>query len=433
MLAPDASTPAYVDAPSELPDVAVAVTPGVTDVAVYGGDDQAPPMPHRRAVWVLLILAMAAFVFACNEGSALGVISVVAEDMGRSEAQVGLMTTVFSVVGLLASIPAALVLGRYSRRHALTATVAVLAVGLAVVSTAASFEILLVGRGITALGHASFWAIVTPTVAGLFRSAERGRSMTKLFMGSSAAGILGIPAVTMLAEDAGWRLPYAVLAVVATLLAVAAFAVIPTFRAEQGTAARGIVPSWPIFVRILVVCLLAVASIGVTWTFITPFALEVAGLSVSALPVLFFVGGVTGVIAMWLVGRYLDRYPVRVVAYGMAGLITMWVLLALFGSVPAVMWFCVALQSFAWSVLVASMVNWAIRHAPGSTDTANGIYATVFNAGITLGSLGGAALLASVGAAWLPLASLVVTVIAAGLVWTMRGAGVARRAVRVAA
>jgi len=119
---------------------------------------------------------------------------------------------------------------------------------------------------------------------------------------------------------------------------------------------------------------------------------------------------------------------VRSVALGMALLGTVWALMALLGSVPAVLVACVILQGFAWSVLVASMVNWAIRHAPGSTDMANGTYATVFGAGNATGSLAGAALLAAAGAAWLPVASLVATGGAAVLVWSMRGVGVARPA-----
>jgi predicted MFS family arabinose efflux permease len=79
-------------------------------------------------------------------------------------------------------------------------------------------------------------------------------------------------------------------------------------------------------------------------------------------------------------------------------------------------------------VLIESLVNWAIRHSPESTDTPNAMYATDFNYGIMPGSLVGAALLARVGAAWLPVGSLVACAIAAVLVWTMRGAGVARRA-----
>jgi hypothetical protein len=43
----------------------------------------------------------------------------------------------------------------------------------------------------------------------------------------------------------------------------------------------------------------------------------------------------------------------------------------------------------------------------------------------------GAAILAAVGAAWLPVASLVFVLGAAVLVWTMRGVGVARRTARV--
>lgn len=404
-------------------EVVVTPVPGLPDVGLYSHDGPPPPLPHNRAMWSLFVLALAVFVFSCNEGSALGVISVVADDFGRSEAVVGLMTTVFSVVGLLVSIPAAILLTRFPRRHVLAGTVAVLTIGLVIVSTAPTFEVLLAGRAVTALGHASFWAIVTPTVAGMFAAAERGKSVSRLLLGASASGVLGIPAVTWLAQNAGWRAPYVVLAVAAGVLAIAVFLVMPTFRASQGTAAHGELPSWPIFVRILVVAGLTVGSFGLTWTFITPFATEAAGMPDVAVPTLLLLGGVAGLVSMWLVAKFLDRFPVRSVAFGLFLLGSVWAGMALFGATPAVTVACVVLQGAAWSVLVASMVMWALRHAPGSTDTANALYATVFNAGIVVGSLIGAGLLASVGATWLPVASLLVISVAGLLVWTMRGRG----------
>jgi predicted MFS family arabinose efflux permease len=413
-----------------MPDAAVAAAPGLTEVAVYGGEPQAPPMPRRRAVYSLVVLAFAAFIFGTNETSVLGVISVIADDMHRSEAAVGLMTTIWAIVNMLVSIPAALLLRRLPRRTVLAGTATLLTAGLAIVASAHSFGWLLAGRGVTAMAHATFWAIVTPTVAGMFTSAERGKSVARLLLGATAAGIVGVPIVTVVAQNAGWRVPYWILMGLAAVLAIAIFTVMPSFRAEQGTAARGLLPSWPIFARILVVCGLTVASMAATWTFISPFATEVAGFDHSAVPVLLFLGGVSGLIAMFLVGRYLDRYPVKSVAVGMVALGAVWAVMATLGSVAWVLVVCIILQGAAWSILVASMVNWAIRHAPGSTDTANGTYATVFSAGNASGSLTGAALLAAVGAAWLPVASLVVTLAAGVLVWTMRGTGGARHTVR---
>ncbi|MGC4174712.1 MFS transporter [Demequina sp.] len=429
MTAPDAA---------DMPDVVVAAAPGVTEVAIVPGEaqpgeEQAPPMPHRRAVASLIVLATTAFLFSTNETSVLGVISVMAEDMNRSEAAVGLMTTVWAVVNMIMSIPAALLLRRLPRKWVLAGTSLLLAVGIAMVASAPSFGWLLAGRGVSGIAHAAFWAIVTPTAAGLFGSAERGRSVSRLLLGTSLAGIVGLPAVTVLAQHVGWRAPYWVLCGAMLAVAVAIVLIMPSFRAEQGTAARGLIPSWPIFARILVVCGLAVASVSLTWTFITPFATDVAGLGKATIPTLLMVGGVSGFVAMFLVGRYLDRYPVRAVAFGMALLAAVWAVMALFGSVAWVLIACVALQGFAWSILVAAMVNWAIRHAPGSTDTANGTYATVFGAGNAAGSAAGAALFAAVGAAWLPVASLVITLGAAVLVWTMRGVGVARPVLKVRA
>ncbi|MCR6711400.1 MAG: hypothetical protein NVV57_01350 [Demequina sp.] len=109
-----------------LPDAVVVTAPGVTEVAIISGDqtrgeEQAPPMPHRRAVASLIVLAMTAFLFSTNETSVIGVISLVADDMHRSEAAVGLVTTVWALVNMAVSIPAALLLRRLSRRWVLAA------------------------------------------------------------------------------------------------------------------------------------------------------------------------------------------------------------------------------------------------------------------------------------------------------------------------
>ncbi len=408
--------------PGSVPDAAVSAVPGVTEVAVYSDEDKAPPMPHRRAVIVLVILAIAAFTFSANETSVMGVISLMAEDMNRSEAAIGLMTTVFAIVNMVLSFPAALLLKRLPRRSVLTGTVLALVVGMTLVATAQSFAALLIGRAVSGAGHAAFWAIVTPTVAGMFTSKERGKSVSRLLLGGSLSGIIGLPLVTFLAQHAGWRAPYWVLIGLALAVAAGIFFLMPSFRAEHGTAARGLIPSMPIFVRVLIVCALTIVAQAITWTFITPFATGVAGFSKSAVPTLLLIGGMSGVAAMYAVGRFVDRYPVKTVAFGLACFVTLWALMSTLGHFKPVLVLCVILQGLSTSVLVASMVMWAIRHAPGSTDTANGIYATAFSAGNASGSLGGSALLAAAGAAWLPVASLVVSIAAATLVWTMRGA-----------
>lgn len=409
---------------SEQPIATAVPVAGSADIAVYGPDAAGaltPPIPPRRAAWALTALAVTAFIFVTNEASPLGLISVIADDLDVSESVVGLLTTVFAVFVMLASVPLAMATKRLPRREVIVAAIAVLVVGLVVVATSNSFAQLLAGRAIAAIAHAGFWAVVTPAAASMFPLAVRGRSVSRLLLGPSAVGIIGLPAVTWLALQSGWRTPFWVLVGAAVAMAVVVFLVMPSFRAEQGTVARGEFPSKRIFIRVLVVAAVAVAAMSTTWTFITPFATEVGGFSDAAVPGLLFVGGSAGLVAMWLVGRYLDRFPVKAVAFGLALLVLLWTSMGLFGSVPAVVVGAVLVQAFAWSVLVASMVNWAIRHAPGSTDIANAGYATVFNLGNAVGSVVGAALLAWVGAGWLPAASLVLTLVAAGVVWSVRG------------
>ncbi|BDZ61511.1 MFS transporter [Demequina sediminis] len=189
------------------------------------------------------------------------------------------------------------------------------------------------------------------------------------------------------------------------------------------------------FARVLIAIALAVGSMAVTWTYITPFLERVAGFSTASVPALLALGGVVGTLTTAFVGRYLDRWPVRSAVVGLALLVTMFAGLAVAGSSVPVTLAMLVLQGFSWSIVVASHLNWGMRHAPGRTDVLMALYQSLYNVGNMLGPLAGGAILARHGAAWLPAASValsgaafvvVLTVKPWGLLGRMRAA---RRAV----
>ncbi|WP_203652798.1 MFS transporter [Demequina activiva] len=375
------------------------------------------PVSPRRANAALVALGASAFIVVTNEIAPLGLINRMATDLDVSPSTIGYLTTVFAIVVMVSTVPLTLLTTRLPRRALISATMAFWTVGVVVVATAGSFAQLMGGRVITAMGHALFWAIVTPAAAGMFAPEVRGRSVSRLMLGASGAGVIGLPAATWIAQSADWRVPFVALGVAGVVLAVAIAILMPSAGSESSAAARGDFPSLRRFLRVLTVALLTTGAMSLTWTYITPYFVDVSGFAESSVPALLALGGAVGVIAMWLVGRFLDRWPVRSVAVGQGLLAAMWLGLALLGGFKAGAIAMIVLQGFAWSILVAAMVNWAMRHTPWKSDIGVGAYASTFNAGNAVGSVVGASLLAWVGAQWLPVASLVLTLAAAVLVW----------------
>ncbi|WP_084129859.1 MFS transporter [Demequina sp. NBRC 110055] len=377
-------------------------------------DEAALSLTPRRARIAMMVLAFGAFAAGVNEGAVVALTPAIAEGLGVSVATVGLLATAFALTVVAAAVPLALATKRVSRRVALTAAFAVWTVGVGVAAAAPSIEVLAVGRVLSAGAHALFWAMVAPTAASLFAPHLRARSVTGIMLGSAAAGVLGTPVVTVMGAAIGWRLPFFALVATGVVVTVALALSLPASRGSTGgPAVLGDLPNRNAFIRVLAVAFLVSVSMSTTWTYVVPYYTGVSSLPSGMVPVLFAIGGLLAVGTTLAIGPFLARHAVRTVAVGSAILALAWVVLAL-----AQPWSAIAAQvllSSGWAVLVAALLNWAMRHAPVRTDLAGGVYTSTANAGSALGPIVGAWVVATFSTAVLPWFSLVLTA-AAGVV-----------------
>lgn len=390
----------------------------------------APPVSPGRANATLVALGLAAFLVVSNELAPLGMLPTMAKDLGRSEQQLGMTATVFALATMLATLPLARLTTHMVRRWVIAGTLLFWSLGTLVAAATETYEALLASRVLTGFGHALFWATVTPAAAGMFPIARRGKSVARLLLGASAAGVIGLPAETYLAQQIGWHGPFWILSVGGVVMAITVAILMPSFRTHQSTMPRGDVPSTSRFTRIMVVTVLTTFSLSLTWTFFAKLFTDVAGFAPGMVPVLLFVGGCVGVVTTWMVARYVDRWPVKSVVLGQGLLLIVWVGLSLGIHSKTVSIAMICLEALAWSVLVVAMINWALRHTPWTSDIGNGAYATLFNFGNVLGSALGAVVMGAWGARWLPVGSLALTAVALVLVLTVGGLASREGAVR---
>ncbi|MEV4754962.1 MFS transporter [Micromonospora sp. NPDC049559] len=373
---------------------------------------QSPPVAPARANAALVVLGVATFSYVTVEVLPIGLLTVIAADLGRTESQVGLLVTGYAAVVVLASLPLTRLTYRLPRRRLLAATFGVLAAATLVSALAPSYPVLMASRLVVAASQALFWSVAPPTVTGLFPPAVRGRVVARLAIGTALAPVLGIPAGTWLGQQAGWRTSFAVLAGIGALLCAAVAVLLPERAATDGGLATGSTPD-----RRGYAVLVAGTAIGVTGfltfnTYVTPFLLDVGGFAPTALGPLLLVSGVGALAGTLAVGTVLDRRP-------RAALMTPLVLLtgALLG-LYALGWLrpvavaVLAVCGLSFSALAVAVQNRTLQIAPGSLDLASAGVSSAFNVGIAAGALLGGALVDQLGIRSVALAGGVLTALA---------------------
>lgn len=350
-------------------------------------------LSSRRATAALVFLGVSTFSFVTIEVLPIGLLTVMADDLGRSRSRIGLLVTAYAVVVVLASIPLARLTTHLPRRIVLGGTLAVLTVATALSAAAPTYEVLFAGRLVIAISQALFWSIAPPIATSLFPPELRGRVVARLAIGTALAPILGIPFGTWLGEQAGWRVPFVMMAVLGAAACIGIVTLLPRTEVEDSPSRRGSAPDLRGYVVLLVA-----ASIGVTGfltfnTYVTPFLLDITGFSSDALGPMLLASGAGGFAGTLIVGRVLDRYPWGAVVIPF-GLITVG-LLGLFalGELKVATVVLIALIGLSFSGLAVAVQSRTLQIAPGSTDIASAGASSAFNVGIAAGAFVGGVLI----------------------------------------
>ncbi len=120
----------------------------------------------RKAVVALLALAVSTFVYVTTEILPIGLLLLIAADLGIEPSAVGLLVTWYGLVVVAASIPLTQLTRRVPRRPLLSGLLAVFVLATWVSAAASSYGVLLAARVVTALSQALFWSVVVPTTTG---------------------------------------------------------------------------------------------------------------------------------------------------------------------------------------------------------------------------------------------------------------------------
>ena len=348
------------------------------------------------SVLALAALMLAGFSFFTVEMLPVGLLPVIAGDVGVSESSAGLLVTGYGVTVAIMSLPLTHLVRRIPRRFLISGLLAVFVVATSV-SVAGGYWLLLGGRVVTALSQAVFWAVAPPAAAALFSPRFRGRATAALVGGGSLASVLGVPAATWLGQQAGWRVAFLAVAGLG-LVALAGVAVLlPTSSPEQGHAASGSAPDTRRYWTIVAATAVAITGVFCAYTYISLFLTDVSGFAPATVSVLLLVYGLAGLGGVAVGGAMADRAPRAAMLAPLLILSATLLALFLFGTGQAATVALVALWGFAMPQIPATFQSRVLQVAPGGTDAASAVFSAMFNVGIASGALIGSLLLPHTG------------------------------------
>ncbi|WP_244642181.1 MFS transporter [Chelatococcus reniformis] len=146
-----------------------------------------------------------------------GMLTELAQSLGVSLREAGLLVTYGAIVLCLGSPLMAWLTARIERKTLLTATLAAMVAGNLASALAPDYGSLVIIRMLTLVFAALYTPQAASTVALIVPERERASAIAFVFLGWALAFAVGLPLVTMLAEPLGWRGVHGVLVVAALL------------------------------------------------------------------------------------------------------------------------------------------------------------------------------------------------------------------------
>lgn len=358
-----------------------------------------------------------------------GVLPQISSDVAVTEATAGLLVTVYAITVVIGGPLLTIITSRVRRIPLVLVLMALFVAGNILTVVAPNFPVLVIARVMTALPHATFFALCLVLATTLVEPEFQGRVISRITLGLNLATVLGVPLGTLIGNQYGWRSSFLIIAGIQTLVTVSL--VLTTRRAPErpsgSISAEVRVFGQGEVLKALGLTMLSQSGLFVLFTFIAPYLGQHAGFSPNVITVLLFVFGVGSIAGNMLGGYFSDRNMNATLYIALGSLALSLLLLFLFGNYAwfAAPWmFVVGAAGFSIIPPLTSKLIGAASNAPNLATTVNIAGFQLANAaGAWIGST---ALSLGFGIGVLPVIGAVLALAAAALLWITNRASTSR-------
>jgi DHA1 family inner membrane transport protein len=337
------------------------------------------------------VMSLGVFVISTSEFVIMGLLPNLARDLHVPLATAGYLVSGYAIGVVLGAPLLTPFLVTLPRKTALTALMALFALGNTVCALAPGYDVLLAARVVSALAQASFLGLGAVVARGLVPPAQQARAVSTVFLGSTVATMAGAPAGTAFGQHFGWRATFWVLAALAALALVAVARRLPPLAAGAAADLRRECATLirPPMLRALLVTTLGFGGTFTTFTFIAPMLTEVSGLSEAWVSPILLLFGVGMFLGNPIGGRLADRSLRAAVPITLTALILVLALTALVMPWALPMVAAVFLFGVALFATVAPLQMQVMAQAADAPVLSSAFNIAAFNLGNAAGAYAG--------------------------------------------
>jgi DHA1 family inner membrane transport protein len=258
---------------------------------------------RARVRLALLALALGGFAIGCTEYVAMGLLPNIARELiptvyavspSGANAQAGLLVSAYAAGVVVGAPTIATFVARFPRKTLLLWLLVAFTVFTIASALLPTFGLVLAARFLAGLPHGAYFGVASLVAAELMGPGKRGKGIAYVLGGLTIANVIGVPAITLLGQAAGWRTAYIAVAALFALTFVAVLLVVPKQHGDPHATVRR---ELRVFRRGQVWFALGMGAIGfggffAVFTFVAPIITDVAGMPAGFVSIALIVGGI---------------------------------------------------------------------------------------------------------------------------------------------
>lgn len=336
------------------------------------------------------LLTVVSFICGMVELIIGGILDLVAEDLGVTLGQAGLLITIFSLVFAI-SAPVLLVLtAKYERKKLTLTTLTIFLLGNIIAVFSVSYSMLFISRIISAASSSLLIVLCIVMASSIVDSTHRGRAIGIVSMGVSGSIVLGLPVGLALGDAFGWRAPFLLITILTILSMIGVYFLMgrvapkPQVPLKKQLAA---LTNRKVFFALLTTCIF-LAGHTTLYAYLKPFLQTTMDLSTNWISIVYFLFGIAAVSGAAVGGAFSDRFGTKPTIFG--------VIIILLATIFSISFTTAALPVFLIVVIIWGMMSWAlspplqsylIEIAPDTSDILISLNYSALHLGVALGSL----------------------------------------------
>lgn len=343
------------------------------------------PLGRHYASWFVFgLMASVTFVGILSELVPSGIMPQMTKGLGIEQTQVGFLVGVYALASAICAIPLISMTLWINRKTLLLVLLTGFAISNIVVGLASSYSLIVAMRIVGGICAGIMWPMIAAYGTALVPEEMHGKAITVIMAGNTFGVSLGLPFMTFIGTQVGWRTEFVVLGVVVAIIALLSAKYLPSVAGEKLTQSNSpfAVLKIPSVLIVLLLTFLSVTAHYGTYTYIT---LLVARLDfLGGISMALFIFGIGSVISVVLSSKIIDAYLRGLIVSMLGcGAVSMALFVA-FGGANGISHLAFFLWGLAFGPLVTMYQTAISKQVADAKAVATSVQSSVFNLSIMI-------------------------------------------------